>query len=114
MTTHDPRVVHQLAAVIGRATFPGWTPQLVAVDVLDALVVDDPVFRWHEDGSITVAWPAGVDPDRDPADGLQTVLTDVRLLARVVERLNEQARELAQLRQVAQAAADETIRRVKA
>ena len=108
-TPRDPRVLQQLRAVIAANYELSPDPsrwreitERMAVAVVDTLVVDIAALRWHKDGSITVAWPAGVDPDRDPADGLQTMLVDVRLFTRMVERLNAQARELAQLRQVAE------------
>lgn len=60
----------------------------IAEHVLEQLVVDAPVVVDQADGQLRLDWPNGFDPTRDPTQGVQYVLIDARLLARVVEVLN--------------------------
>ena len=92
--THPPAAIDRVASVLfdhfERLTYP--EGQSIAGAILDALVVDDPLLSRHADGSITVRWPDGVDPQRNPAEGAQCVLAVARLLANLVDERNELVR----------------------
>lgn len=84
--THPPAAIDRVVDVLARGAFV--EDEDLAVAVLDALVVQAPTVVDQADGQIRLDWPNGFDPMRNPTQGVQYVLIDARLLARVVELLN--------------------------